>query len=379
MFGKAGLKKGIETNLKNIPGWSSNRKLVVIESDDWGSTRMPNKEVFDILLAKGIRVDENKFTSMDTLATSDDLNRLYETLSSVKDKNGNPAVLSPFVNTTNADFKKIIESDYKEYYYEPFTETLKKYYREDVFATWKKGINGKMFAPQYHGREHFNVPLLMKYLRDGHQELREAFSHGVIHIPIAGIPTKKIGGLAPTHFYDNPQDLDHLKKAVVEGEKVFEDIFGFTPGSFGPPNGIFNDELEAALAQTPVKAIVVNRNRVEPDGKGGLTSTDFLYKFGKTNAHGHIYYRRNVKFEPVQKKTHDNDMVLFEVGAAFRFGKPAVISSHRINYVGSIDAPHRDHALSELGALLKKIVKKWPDAEFISSAQLGEIISNTKK
>jgi len=372
-----GLKKNIETNLKNIPGWSTKRKLVVIESDDWGSTRMPNKDVFNLLMSKGIKVDKNKFTSLDTLATSQDLDLLFETLSSVKDSRGNNAVFSPFVNTTNADYKKIIESDYKDYYYEPFTETLKKYYSDDVFGHWKTGIANAIFSPQYHGREHFNVPLLMKLLREGNKDLIEAFAHGVIHIPVNYSKTKSIGGMAPTYFYDNKEDLEYLKTALIEGAAVFNQIFGFAPGSFGPPNGIFNEELEEALATTPIQSIVVNRTRIEPIGDGGLKKQGFLYKFGKQNKFKHVYYRRNVKFEPIQKASYNRDITLFEIGAAFRFGKPAIISSHRINYVGSIESSHRDFALQEFKLLLKKIIEKWPDAEFVSSAELGQIIKNS--
>ena len=36
---------GIKKWLINIPGWRTNRHIVVIESDDWGSIRMPSCEV----------------------------------------------------------------------------------------------------------------------------------------------------------------------------------------------------------------------------------------------------------------------------------------------------------------------------------------------
>ena len=39
------LKQIISHNLLNIPGWRTKRKLVVIESDDWGAIRMPSKEI----------------------------------------------------------------------------------------------------------------------------------------------------------------------------------------------------------------------------------------------------------------------------------------------------------------------------------------------
>lgn len=36
------LKQFITHNLLNIPGWHTNRRIVVIESDDWGSVSMPS-------------------------------------------------------------------------------------------------------------------------------------------------------------------------------------------------------------------------------------------------------------------------------------------------------------------------------------------------
>ena len=37
----------IKRHISNIPGWRTNRKLVVFESDDWGSIRMPDKKTFE--------------------------------------------------------------------------------------------------------------------------------------------------------------------------------------------------------------------------------------------------------------------------------------------------------------------------------------------
>ena len=49
------IKQTITHNLLNVPGWRTNRHIVVIESDDWGSIRMPSKEVYDKLLKEGYR------------------------------------------------------------------------------------------------------------------------------------------------------------------------------------------------------------------------------------------------------------------------------------------------------------------------------------
>ena len=68
-----------------------------------------------------------------------------------------------------------------------------------------------------------------------------------------------------------------------------------------------------------------------------------------------------------------------EIRVAFKWGKPAVISSHRVNYVGSIDPSNRDNGLDKLKKLLNKVLKKWPDVEFMTSAELGDLIRSEKK
>ncbi|MEX0719966.1 MAG: hypothetical protein WD059_04805 [Balneolaceae bacterium] len=367
----------LQTYAKHIPGWSTKRKLVVIESDDWGSTRMPNKEIYDDLLFHGIRVDLNKFTKYDTLANNDDLEKLFEVLNSVKDKNDNPAIFCPFTNVTNADFTKIIKSDFEQYFFETFDETLQKYYGDDVFKKWLSGLSEGYFVPQYHGREHFNVPLLMRVLSNKkNKEFYYAFKKGVIHIPLDIFVTNKVNSLAPTYYYDSLKDLEYLKKSLLEGVNIFNKLFNISSYSFNPPNGIFSLDLEESFKNTKVNNIVVNRSREEPIDNGKIATRNFLFKFGKYNSTGQIYYRRNVKFEPIQK-SYSLDKTLFEIKAAFDTGKPAIISTHRINFVGSLDDSIRDRGLLELGKLLRILIEKYPDVEFINSIKLGQIMRNS--
>lgn len=49
------LKKQIFRNYINMFGLKTKQKIVVIESDDWGSIRMPNKKTYDKLQQRGIK------------------------------------------------------------------------------------------------------------------------------------------------------------------------------------------------------------------------------------------------------------------------------------------------------------------------------------
>ena len=51
----------------NVRGWSTSRKLLVIESDDWGSIRMPDQSTYQKLLKSGLRVDQCPYMRNDSL------------------------------------------------------------------------------------------------------------------------------------------------------------------------------------------------------------------------------------------------------------------------------------------------------------------------
>ena len=66
----------LRKNLSNTIGWSTKRRLVILESDDWGSIRTRSKADYDSMLAKKIAVDRSNFTRYDSLESNDDLERL---------------------------------------------------------------------------------------------------------------------------------------------------------------------------------------------------------------------------------------------------------------------------------------------------------------
>ena len=67
-----------------------------------------------------------------------------------------------------------------------------------------------------------------------------------------------------------------------------------------------------------------------------------------------------------------------QIEAAFRWKRPAVISSHRVNFCGHIDSKNRVEGLESLKKLLGAIIKKWPEVEFISASELGKMITKEK-
>ena len=140
--------KIVASYYRNLYGWRTNRKIVVIESDDWGSIRMPSKDVYYKCLNAGYEVDQNAYEQFDSLASEEDIEMLFNLLIQFKDSKGMHPVITANVLPANPDFDSIQESDFKEYYYELITETFYKYpYHKNCFNLWKEGIQQKIFFP----------------------------------------------------------------------------------------------------------------------------------------------------------------------------------------------------------------------------------------
>jgi len=115
---------------------------------------------------------------------------------------------------------------------------------------------------------------------------------------------------------------------------------------------------------------------LEPIGEGKCKLVNRFW--GDTNQFGQIYWRRNATFEPSRDPSFDwVNSCMAEIKIAFRWGKPAVINSHRVNYIGSIFEENRENGLKLLQNLLQAILKEWPEVEFISSDQLGDFMSES--
>jgi len=373
------LKTSVLNNLTNIPGWNTKRHLVVIESDDWGSIRMPSTSVFDDLIMRKVDLlsdDSFRYNKFDSLATSEDLSSLFDVLWSVKDCTGSPAVIVPVSNVANPDFKKIRHSDFNEYYYEPFTETLKKYSGcENSFALWKEGISNRIFIPQFHGREHLNVKIWMRALKGMNDNAIKAFNNEMWGISTANDPEIRVEFQAAFDFID-PADIMNHEQIIVSGLDLFEELFGYRASYFVPPNGPFSSKLESVCQINGIQYLSTPKIHNEPLGFG-KTQKQFHW-LGKKNKYGLMYLTRNCFFEPSVPNKDWVNSCLNNISMAFKWHKPAVISSHRVNYIGALVQANRDNGLRQLKTLLKEIVKRWPKVEFITTDKLGAIINNDK-
>jgi hypothetical protein len=234
-------------------------------------------------------------------------------------------------------------------------------------------VNERLFVPQFHGREHLNVNAWMRALKGGDQQALLAFDLGV-----TGFNNSHAKGLSFQAAFDldDLKDLADHKDVLKDGLELFEKIFGYKATFFVPPNGILHESLYEYLKEAGIEFIYsskLHRVPVQP----GAFKTRFNY-LGKKNSAGQRFITRNAFFEPSQY----GDCVktcLQEIETAFRWRKPAIISSHRVNYIGAHDVKNRQNGLTKLEELLSMLIKRWPDVEFFTTEKLGRLMAKQKE
>jgi hypothetical protein len=368
------LKTQLFSAIKNARGFRTKRRLVVFESDDWGSIRMPSTAVYKSLTDKGIDLKSpggDLFNRFDTLADIDDLSALFEVLNSVKDAKGSPAVFTAVSVAANPDFEKIRANNFDSYYFESFTDTLKKYQNHSrTFEMWKEGISHGLFIPQSHSREHLNSALWLRNLQTGDKETLIAFDHGMWSFDRKdNKPSYQIA-----YSLNKEDDLSEHKNRIISGLNLFEKTFNYRSSLFVPPNGLMHKTLEEVTNEFGIKYLYSSFSQLYPE-MNGTYKRQFNY-LGKCNEFHQYYIVRNCNFEPNMPNVDWVGVALKQIDTAFKWGKPAILGPHRKNFIGQHDETNRRDSLASLKSLLQQIVVKWPDVEFITSTELGKMMDD---
>ena len=372
------------TQLKDLyiskRGFHTDRKLVVFESDDWGSIRMPSKSVFEKLRAFGDSPEKDGYLSNDCLESEDDLKSLFDVLGTVSDSKGNNPIFTLNFATANPSFDKI---DYENgiYEYEPFYETYDSYYgKNSILELIKEGYAKKLILPQLHCREHLNVGRWMRDLKAKKPDAILAFEHKTMGVGASFHALNQYGYMDA--FNTDCSTNEELDAILKDANKIFVDTFGFQSSTFVASCFVWNDKLEESL-----KDIGINHIQCAPWQNKAVGTSD-TYKLkriirytGQRNRKNQMYSVRNCSYEPAYRQNPEECVksCIEEISASFKSKKPAIISSHRFNYIGSINPKNRENNLSGLKELLKLIVERYPDVEFISSVELFSIMEKEKK
>lgn len=371
------LKRAFARNTKNLIGWRTKRKIIVISVDDYGNVRLDSKKARDTMDKEGLKV-YSRFDALDTLETKQDLEALYSVLTSVKDKHGRHAVFTPFAMPCNIDYEKMADEGYEQYRYEQLPKTYEKLeelhpkaYR-GAWPLWKEGIEKGIMVPLFHGREHLNLKLFEEKLQKRNKDVMISLKNRS-YTSISSDEYSTVSAMAAFDFWELEENVT-FSEIIRDGLNAFEEVYGYRSDHFNPPGGREHPVIHGTLYECGVKYIDTPFIKTEHQGKGKFKKV-FNYT-GKKNSEGQTYLVRNVVFEPTEDRGISwVDFTMMQIEAAFRWNRPAIISSHRVNFCGHIDPNNREKGLSALRDLLKRITERWPEVEFMAANELGDLVA----
>jgi len=324
--------------------------VLVISSDDWGGVNPPE--------------------------TVEDLDKLRDTLLSVTDAKGQPLVLTAYLNPAEPDFERISESEYTSYSYRYCYQN-----RPQVASRLRELHEAGLVDIEFHGREHYNIPLWLSLLKEDRPGYRKACRDG--HIPWREgpgwdveadprLPFLRQSFLDASSYPAGALSVDKQHEMIASGLAMMEDELGVRPVVFTPPGYAYDTNTLSAMHLARIKFLDSSRAGIRfADDEGNLLKSGERWDYGVEIAgiHG---IARNVPFEPYRglgslEKVLREAMVFAR--RAILSKKPVVISSHRWNYVAAVN-PNRNRDLLLLKDIVNRISAEAPDIHFLGTADL---------
>jgi len=366
------LKQLLKKHFINSRGKSVKDKIIVIESDDWGSIRIPDKAAQYQLAEEGLIRKKEPFAAYDCLESAEDYRSLYAVLSQFKDKGGRNPVLTANMVMGNPDFEKIKANNFQEFDWEPFYTTYKAHYPEQpTFETLKEGISKGYIFPQFHAREHLNALQWLQRLKNGDTRFLKAFALKCFAIDDTKT-TNQRANLMASYDYQTADELAFIESSIAHGLAFFKETFGFDSATTIAPCYVWNDKIEQVFNKYQVQGLQSSYVQQYNDNETKIHKR-IWQKSGATNGLGQRYWVRNVLFEPaLDPKINWAEKAFESIAIAFFWNKPAILSSHRINYVGGLSLQNREKSLKQLQQLLEAVLKRWPEIKFLNSAELNQ-------
>lgn len=343
------------------PGFAFSRPLVLLQSDDWGRTGVRDREGYEQLRSRGIRLGEHPY-DLYTLETADDLGALASLLMRHHDSTGRPPCLVMNFCTANLDFKRMRSDGFKSIELLSLAKGLPgKWSRPGLFQAYRAGIEQGVFFPALHGVSHFCPTAVENALAEDGERARLLRSLWEAETPYIHWRMPWVG-----YEYWNPEKpragflgAEHQKTLIEQASGNFSTLFGSRPASACAPGYRANRDTHRAWSQAGI--------RVAESGTGSGLHPPHMDDFGIL----HLY--RTIDFEPSQREL-EIDKHLEIARACFTRGLPLIISIHSINFHSTIK-DFRSPTIAALDALLTALESRYPELLYVHDQDLHEIVT----
>ena len=312
-------------------------RAVALESDDWGLQGfIPAADSWEGLDRAGIA--PGSFPEVYWSSTLEDSTMVADlclVMSRVQGRDGLPAVFQP--NYVMSGLGWLGNGGDGAWHRFDLPDLDPRYHRPGLWRAVGEGIHSGVWYPEFHATWHYD-PALRKAAALQPGDAAKATGRGIMLFP--GSERARELGLW-RESADLTGELDHSLE-------VFQRIFGRLPGSVIAPDYTWSARHEDLWESRGLRVIQAKREQRNPEWGGSLIgrlAKAWGRSLERVDHPDRTYLERNCRFEPVQ--TEDPAAVvsacLEETRQAWRRSEPAIVETHRINFV------HTDPAVVETG------------------------------
>jgi len=215
----------------------------------------------------------------------------------------------------------------------------------------------------------------MNALRNGEPDALLAFQNKTVGVYASFTSRNPFGYM--DSFHTDETTNEEFQTILADALAIFEKTFGYPSKTFVASCFVWANTLEKTLAEHNIIGIQSAPWQNCPiKTKKGAALKRKIHFTGQKNKFGQLYTVRNCAYEPAYYQNPDKCALncFDQIVQAFKDNKPAIINSHRFNYISAINPDNALNNLKGLRDLLTKVTEKFPDVEFITTPKLIDII-----
>ena len=359
--------KNLRQQRKEHPSFAFSRPLVLLHSDDWGRVGVRDREGFDSLRSRGMRLGEHPY-DLYTLETAEDVAAVAGLLQRHRDAMGRSPCMMLNTCAANLNFNKMREEGFRRVILLPLNRGLPgSWRRPGLFDAYKSGIDRGVFQVALHGTMHFCEAAVAGAIGKAGEraELLRTLWQAETPYIFWRMPWVGYEYWGPEESKPAFLNAGRQRDLVARGYHALTKLFGTKPLSACAPGYRANADTHRAWAEMGI--------RVAVNGSGDGIRAPHL------DEHGLLHVYRNIDLEPSQ---HDSEIEKYVELAALCFarGLPLIISIHSINFHSTLK-DFRTSSIAALDELLTALETKYPDLLYANDEDLygmvtGEAFAN---
>lgn len=342
--------------------WQRTR-AVCLQSDDWGLCGfLPDSRAIEVLdrqaLAPGPFPDVYWHSTLEDSAA---VASLCAVLSASRGRDGLPTILQ--ANYILGSQEYAVTDTVARWIEHLLPRTPAGYERPGLWEAVDAGRRAGVWHPELHGLWHYD-PLRRQRNTLGRPAVEAAAARQILVFPDCE-RSWELGSW---------RSQDVLEQEFARALAGFADLFGRRPRSIIGPDYVWNDADEARWVAADIRVIQGQRQQRKSKWRGteGRIRKVMHRTFTRWWRRDRVYLDRNSSFEPLQAAEHrrTTDRTVAEVRQRWREGEPAIVETHRINFV------HLDDGNGELGRRELRRLLDGLDADgaiFMTDGEVAEL------